>query len=192
MVSLNSLNHVSFKSNSSQNNQLQARVPQLKLREPIENDVYTPSFKGGFVDNIKKMFSVNRINKEGNTALISAILENDNNKIEKLIKRDDIDVNIQNSTGDTALMYSVVIDRKELVNKLLEKGADTNLKNKHGETALILASIFDRKEIAKTLLENKADVNIEDENGKTAITHQDAKDETRQVILNFLKNKEEK
>jgi ankyrin repeat protein len=50
----------------------------------------------------------------------------------------------------------------EIVQLLLEKGADVNAKNKYGRTALIYATERGYTEIVQLLLEKGADVNAKD------------------------------
>ncbi len=59
----------------------------------------------------------------------------------------------------------------DVVNVLLEKGADVNAKTKEGRTALMMAVLErNQMEIAKALLQRGADVNAKDEEGQTALT----------------------
>ena len=82
--------------------------------------------------------------------------------------------------GDTALLFASAGGYPEIVELLLDYGADVNFQNKFGETALIKAStrvlIQNRKEVyrryvetVRVLLNNKADAHIKDWIGSTAL-----------------------
>ena len=55
----------------------------------------------------------------------------------RLLINEDCDVNYQNSFGFTALMYAVRDGFVEIVNLLLERGADPSLCGKSGYSPLI-------------------------------------------------------
>ncbi|MBW5378984.1 ankyrin repeat domain-containing protein, partial [Brachyspira pilosicoli] len=64
-----------------------------------------------------------------------------------------------------------------IINMLLENGADINYTNDYGMTALMYAAnsmyaaSYNQFEAAKILLENNADISITDEDGDTALMH---------------------
>ncbi|XP_048239578.1 uncharacterized protein LOC124112111 isoform X2 [Haliotis rufescens] len=81
------------------------------------------------------------------------------------------DVNAQDSDGDTALHCSVLSDKPhshEVVQALVEKGADVGIKNKEGETPLHCAARQQCLECVKLLLP-VSDVNAQDSDGDTAL-----------------------
>ncbi len=85
-----------------------------------------------------------------------------------------IDLNSEDDTGNTALMYAVKYGNTkkapEIVKMLIKEGADPNKQNKSGSTALLLAVVKGYTEIAKMLTEAKgADLNIQDKVKNTAL-----------------------
>jgi len=75
---------------------------------------------------------------------------------------DDINVNLQNMDGGTALHLASMSGSREVVKMLLRfKNIDINLQNNNGYTALHMAVLYKNKDIVKVLLRNKdIDVNI--------------------------------
>jgi ankyrin repeat protein len=69
-----------------------------------------------------------------------------------ILLKNDMDVNIQDIWGKTALIYASFYGRLEVVKYLVEDGkADVNIKTNTGWTALMLASKFGRLDIVKYL-----------------------------------------
>lgn len=98
------------------------------------------------------------------------------NVIEVLLAKG-ANVNAQDITGATALIYATISRNPPIVRLLLKKGADVNVRG-GGSTALIFAldhrggdsDLFSKQaEIAKLLLDAGADVNATDDFGKTAL-----------------------
>jgi ankyrin repeat protein len=88
-----------------------------------------------------------------------AIDEKDTVMIQALLKRG-ADVNLADSeTGDTLLMSAAKYSNTEVVQVLIEAGANVNAKNKLGQTALTIADNKDnswRREIVALLIEHGA------------------------------------
>ncbi|XP_050405682.1 transient receptor potential cation channel subfamily V member 6 [Patella vulgata] len=62
-------------------------------------------------------------------------------------------INLQDSNGNTVLHMAVIHDKRELLQRLLNEGADLNIKNKQGLTPLTLAAKLARKEMFESILE---------------------------------------
>ena len=69
----------------------------------------------------------------------------------------------------TPLMNAAYKGNTNIINILLENGADINYTTDYGMTALMYAASFNQFEAAKVLLENNADTSITDEYGRTAL-----------------------
>jgi len=71
--------------------------------------------------------------------------------------------------NDTALIYASENGHIEIVEVLLDNGADVNAYNNYGDTALINASEKGYEEVVDMLLDNGADVNAKNKDGETAL-----------------------
>ena len=104
--------------------------------------------------------------------LMKAILKHDLNSIKENLQ----DINAVNSIGWTALMIasrnSNIWSSNDIVELLLNNGADPNFKNENGWTALMSVSGYSREESSEKtveiLLEKGADHNIKYKKGWTA------------------------
>ena len=78
--------------------------------------------------------------------------------------------NIANAnTIDTDLFKAATIGNKELVESLIQQGADVNAQNKEGATALMLAAGKGNKDIAELLIQHGANVNIRSNENVSAL-----------------------
>lgn len=98
-------------------------------------------------------------------------------ELSKLLLKKNIDVNIKHN-GQTALMYIVQYNSKfelkkqtELLQLILDSGADIDATDDDGKTALMLAIEAKNKYVAGYLLQQDAYVNIKDNAGNTALTY---------------------
>ena len=64
-------------------------------------------------------------------------------------------VNAQDSYGNTALIAAAGNGHLDLVDFLIEQGADQNIKNNDGETALIVAATNNHDDVMDFLIENE-------------------------------------
>jgi hypothetical protein len=125
--------------------------------------------------NIEDIEDINYRNKDGNTALMLAIIDN---KLKVVIKilRDYygvVDINIKNNDGNTALMLAI-INNRFLSYLQLEDNPNiyVNIKNNDGNTALMLAIINNNMRMCYNLLERPdIDVNIKNNDGNTALDY---------------------
>jgi len=103
----------------------------------------------------------------GMTALQHAITENSLRSVELLMEAKDIDLNVRNSDGDTALILACEKgacfkdkmseeERTKLVSQLIRKGANLNVRGCFGKTALIHAIEIENWDIVDLLITNKA------------------------------------
>ena len=79
-----------------------------------------------------------------------------------------IDPNYKDESGYTALSLAAENGHTEIVQALIDQGADLNIQNEDGNTALIRAAINGHTETAKLLIDQGADLNIQNNLGKTA------------------------
>lgn len=109
--------------------------------------------------------NVNAVDNKGMNALLFALGSDDlaygedaqtlpERRIEvarRLLLAKSLDVNAQNSDGETALMRAVRLDNVEIVKSLLDHGADVTRSDVFGGTAFILAYERNSPELAKLL-----------------------------------------
>ena len=69
----------------------------------------------------------------------------------------DIDIDVQDRNGMTALLYAAYFGQTEIVKLLLDRDADIEAQNIHGETALQIATQFEQREdVLKLLREHQS------------------------------------
>lgn len=95
---------------------------------------------------------VNIKNERGMGLLHYAIMFN-NQEIFDMLLENYADVNIQDSFGDTPVIYCIVNNRMGFLKNLLSHGANLKLKNKDGQSALFKACNLGREEMIYLLLE---------------------------------------
>lgn len=121
-----------------------------------------------------KVADVTTLNKAGYTCimLISlAVIQNDTHKavVQRLFSIGDVNVR-SFQHGQTALMLAVSHGRHDMVQLLVEVGADVNICDEDGSTALMCAAEHGHMEIVKTLMTHP-DINVPatDNDGLTAL-----------------------
>src|SRR5580698_1123559 len=125
---------------------------------------------------------VNGRDSLGGTALHDAAWAGEAEIVEYLI-RAGADVNARHAEGQsTPLDYAVLMNRFEVVEILLDHGAQASATNK-GLTALHLAARGGETRIAKLLIAHGADVNARDDGGSTPIEEAAWRGETAMVRL---------
>jgi len=92
-----------------------------------------------------------------------------------------INVNQQDKTGKTPLLWAVRSQKHAVVSHLLARGANPNLADRSNVTPLFWAVRQRRPELVSHLLARGADIAHKDKKGRTAIDY--AKDETVIAIL---------
>jgi ankyrin repeat protein len=97
-------------------------------------------------------------------------------------------VNIQNSSGRTALIKAIIYGHTEIVKLLLANGACPNIQDVDGNTALIRVASNDYSSIAKILLDRGADPNLANKNGNTPLSI--AIRNGRKHIIELIKNQD--
>jgi ankyrin repeat protein len=130
-----------------------ALISQIVEKEPLHLDL--------------ERFLINFPDNNGNTIFYRAVCLGNKRLIEYLI--DKIDINQANNKGDTALMIAAQKGELELVEKLIELGADKEAKTAEGFTALMTAVHSGKLEIVEKLIELGADKEAKTAEGITAL-----------------------
>jgi E3 ubiquitin-protein ligase mind-bomb len=126
-----------------------------------------------FTKILEKSADVNAQDERGNTALHVAIIEENKTAVKVLLKRKEIDFNLNNNQNHTALHYACCLWKNipgNLLTKILEKSADVNVQEKGGHTALHWAIILENRTAVEELLKRKdVNVNLKNNNNQTAL-----------------------
>ncbi|KAF4678190.1 hypothetical protein FOL47_003252 [Perkinsus chesapeaki] len=93
----------------------------------------------------------------------------DLDKLTELMKKQEIDLNIQDKEGWTVMHHASFMGQSNIIQYLLENGFDIGIKNKFGRTPLHLAAEWDNDDVVKLLLARKADINEPDNDGCTPL-----------------------
>jgi len=102
--------------------------------------------------------------------------------------KDGADINVSNTSGETALFLAADQGQLDVVKFFLEKGALVNTKDStYGATALCMAAQNGHAEIVKLLLANGAEVNDQLRDGRTALWQAANKGRT-EVVRVLLEN----
>merc|ERR1719384_2963644 len=122
-----------------------------------------------------KVANANILNKAGYTCtmLVSlAVISSDTNRsvVKKLFSSGDLNVRASQH-GQTALMLAVSHGRLDMVELLLEAGADVNIRDEDGSTALMCAAEHGHIEIVKVLMKHPdININATDNDGLSALS----------------------
>ncbi len=100
--------------------------------------------ESGYVGEIIERTNLNGCDTNGNTALMICVTAKQDRVMHKLFEYD-IDIDMQNRNGFSALMFAALIDDTDAVEFLLSKRARTDLECKFGATAADYAAAVDGK-----------------------------------------------
>jgi len=129
--------------------------------------------KNGDIGRVSELLDhdadINTRDKNGDTALILALWEEQIDVVRLLIERG-ADTNIRGSDHDyTALMIAIQYKNIDIIRLLLDRGANPNISSVYGDTPLIYASFGGRTDIVRLLLRYGANPNIQNRYGETAL-----------------------
>ncbi len=112
---------------------------------------------------------VNTRSQLGATALFRALENRHTEVADTIVTHPRLDINAQSTDGWTALIYYVTMNREEIVQKLLERGADANIPDVEGDTALHRAAQYGNLKILELLLAKGANPNVRNKLGGTPL-----------------------
>jgi ankyrin repeat protein len=114
------------------------------------------SFKKPSPDDVKKLFN--------------AIRDNDVEQVFSMLKDNPKAPEWRDRAGNTALMMAVIngSKRQEIIDMLVEFGADVNAQNNHGGNALARAAHFGHESTVRQLLKLGANPDMKDMAGQDA------------------------
>ena len=150
------------------------------FRHSNNESLWMRAFKSVNVENMKYLLNIDQnidVNEQdqenGRTAIIYASIKNNINAIKLLLSQPQIDVNKCDNDGYTALIYGVENECFEIIQLLLEAGADVNISpNDTGQSPIICCAVNNSINIAKLLLnQEQINVNEYDKNGCSALLY---------------------
>jgi len=124
-------------------------------------------------------------NEKASVSLIQAARRGDLSTIKSLIESEEVDVN-QQIVGCTALHYAVFYNRKDIVDVLINAGANLDVQNPSGVTPLSWAVEQAHVDIAWTLLEAAADPAIGDKAMNLTPLHKATKLKNYEMVETLL------
>jgi ankyrin repeat protein len=131
----------------------------------------------------------NLADKYGNTALTKAALTNNMEAVRLLLERG-ANPNAKSKTeNETALMWAAEKRFTDIVEALLDAGADLNAKSTKGKTALMVAVQYGSLDTVQALLRRGAKVDDEDAVAKTVLNYAEGypQEPTRTDMIRVLK-----
>lgn len=150
------------------------------------------------LDLLKRGMDINTVDRQGDTLLIQAVREDMPELFDALLKRRPR-LDFRNRSGETAisiaaylgkldyvrrlaeagakidfpgwppLAYAAFNNHPQVVEYLIEKGANINARTETGATALFLAARYGHTDVVKLLLKHHADPSIADQRQETAL-----------------------
>jgi ankyrin repeat protein len=121
---------------------------------------------------IEKGLDINTKNYKGDNPLLISCIWPYIVPIENLIKEYKADIHVTDNDGNTPLhlVFDCEYPEIEIVEFLLDNGANINAKNNRGENVLRYAcEHYGIEDIIKLLIEKGADINMKDNKGRTAL-----------------------
>ncbi len=147
-------------------------VPSLVFAGPNEDLRQAAGCRDGDVDPVADALRagarINNKDKAGNTALILAVVEG-NDDIATLLLAKRADVNARDQHGNTALMLAISKAHDDIAKLLITKRADVQAHDHQGNTALIIAAGQGNGVIVSLLIAALADVNAANKLGQDAL-----------------------
>lgn len=126
---------------------------------------------------------INAQDKDGKTALIHIAENPQGYEAAKLLLTRHLDIDKQDASGSSALIWATYRGNESLVELLLSHRAGVNVQDKEGLTALILAAQMGHTMLVEKLLQRYASTDICDSLGMNALMHSCHKGDLETVIL---------
>lgn len=126
---------------------------------------------------------VNIQDKNGLNPLIYAVKSENMAIVELLVKEKYVNLDHQDKDKNTSLHYSVIQRKYELIDILVDNGADIDVQNADGQTALMVAAKAGDDKLVDYLLDYGANKKLRDRTGYTALQLAEASGNRRCVDL---------
>jgi len=100
---------------------------------------------------------------------LNAALSGDIATLRRVIHAEEVDLNVTDGFGHTALINAAWKDRTDVVKLLLEKGVSLNCRNRDGQTAMDKAAYWGFTEVLQLLVDAGSKIDIRNNNGETPL-----------------------
>lgn len=145
-------------------------APGTGRAAPTVDDLFTAAS----IDNLRdtrrliqdRSVDARALDPRGDTLLIAAIRSDAARVTDFLIAEPSTDVDVTNVSSETAMMIAAYRSKKDVVEKLIARGAEVN---RPGWTALHYAASVDARDIVALLLDNAAYIDAESPNKTTPL-----------------------
>jgi ankyrin repeat protein/uncharacterized protein YecT (DUF1311 family) len=138
----------------------QQRLPDGRLQPMPQITPLTLAMQNGQWDTMAFLLSMGADVRTHGAAYFGGVAANGPVDMVQALLNAGVDVNSQNSGGETAVMAAVRAERPDRVQLLFDHGADANIRDRMGRTALHLAVEAGNIEMVKLLLAHGADRSI--------------------------------
>jgi ankyrin repeat protein len=150
-------------------------------------DIFDVARKGTASEMIaiweKSPEQLTKSNSDGYTPIILAAYHTNFDVLKVLVTKE-VPLNDSSKYG-SPLMAATVKGSVDIVDFLLNNGADPNLVDTNGTSALLYACLFQLTDIAKLLVAHDANVSLKDNRGNTAMDY--ATMTNNKILINLLK-----
>ncbi|XP_074600445.1 uncharacterized protein LOC141854583 isoform X2 [Brevipalpus obovatus] len=119
-------------------------------------------------DGITKRRSAPKVKFSNSTTFLAACACNDYDECRRLLSQNLVNINCSNIDGLTALHQACIDDNVQMVEFLLDHGADVNCCDNEGWTPLHATASCGNKNVARIILDRGADPRIENNDGDFA------------------------
>jgi len=127
------------------------------------------SMKDNVIDKLKHLID-NGANVNKENCLSMAVNYNNKNMIKYLVNYG-VDINMENSVGETYLINTLRNDYLDTAKYLIQCGADVNKEDRFGNLPLIIAIEHNNEKLVKYLIECGADINKKTSKGDTPLNY---------------------
>jgi ankyrin repeat protein len=138
---------------------------------------FVKAAENGDLDEVKRQFSennaiINTKDKEGDTAILKACRNCNNTNVVAFLLENGAEINdkkYRDSIDQTPLIIAAQAGCKDIVELLLQAGADIEHRNDQGENAFISATQEGHIDVVRILIDRVANINQSNADGETAL-----------------------
>ncbi|EAY13351.1 hypothetical protein TVAG_164610 [Trichomonas vaginalis G3] len=147
-------------------NKCDKELPDNKGMTPLMNCANTNRLES-FKVLLENKCDVEKFSKDDETVLMICSRLNNIDFINIMKDMKVLNLNTQNTKGQTCLHISCINNHQQTIMKLIQLGADFNLVDSNGQSLFHLACYYNMKEIVSYLIKNGALFNVRDKNNKS-------------------------